>query len=145
MNRHRPSGRIESLAEVNCGWLARHRPPTENPMDTYEKDKVVPITRGRRPRMQIIFTPGPNSIEFQLQPVPNASRHAPRRPAPQPTAIRGKLLHFRTAARKGNENRKGHDYMNSFRIDENNRIETISDLNDSDAAVFSSFEDLEQL
>jgi hypothetical protein len=35
--------------------------------------------------------------------------------------------------------------MNSFRIDENNRIETISDLNDSDAAVFSSFEDLEQL
>jgi hypothetical protein len=108
------------------------------PMDTDDNDNVVPITRGTRPRMQIIFTPGPNSIEFQVQTVPNANRHAPRRPHP-PTAIRGKLLQFRTAAQRGNEN------MNSFRIDENDRIERLCDLNDMQGAVFSSFEDLEQL
>src|SRR5215207_7607464 len=118
MNRHSRAAELKALPAVNGRWPARHRPATENAMNADEKDKVVPITRGQRPRMQIIFTPGPTSIEFEVQPAPDTSRHGLRRLAPSQQAVPGKLLPFRTAARKGM------DDMKSFRIDENNRIQT---------------------
>lgn len=102
-----------------------------------EEDKVVPITRGKRSRLQLNVTSGICSISVRLQPMePNLIRStAHSGPASQPN-VPGKLLEF--------EPQKGKPNMNRYAIADDNRVHAVEGTADG-GTVFASEQDLQQL
>src|SRR4051794_32466648 len=102
-------------------------------------NNVIPITRGRRSRLELMVSPGPSSITYSLQPRPAAIQSRthqgisafPHRP--------GRVLAFRPQTQKGTNR------MSSFRIDDENHVHVGPESTGEDGSVFSSVEDLKQI
>jgi Protein of unknown function (DUF3489) len=102
-------------------------------------NNVIPITRGRRSRLELIVSPGPTSITYSLQPIPSPIQSKtyhgraalPRRP--------GRVLAFRLQTQKGSNS------VSSFRIDDDSHVHVVPDGTGQDGSVFSTVEDLKQM
>src|SRR5947199_3584102 len=95
-------------------------------------NNVIPITRGRRSRLELIVSPGPTSITYSLQP----------RPAPIPSRTHQgvaafphrleRVLAFRL------QTQKGRNPVSSFRIDDENHVQVVAECTGEDGAVLNS-------
>ena len=66
----------------------------------HQNDKVIPITRGKRARLQLRVSSGPSSVQYLLQPTsePMGAAANPRRRLHQQGP--GKLLPFKPRTQK---------------------------------------------
>ena len=106
----------------------------------HEEDNIIPITRGKPARLQVVLSSGPASVGFQVQrkpdPVRTAGRGGPDSRAGMPVES---VLEFRPRTQKGNQNVK------MYRIDDDNRVQVLPEGTVRDGAVFTGVEELEQL
>jgi hypothetical protein len=102
-------------------------------------DNIIPITRGRPSRPELIVIPGPNSLTYSVQPRPAPLRwRTPRAGAGFPDR-RGKVLEFRLQTQKGTSQ------VSSFRIDDENHVHLQPESTGEDGSVFATVEDLEHM
>src|SRR5436853_5859892 len=97
------------------------------------RNNVIPISHGRRSRLELIVSPGPISITYSLQPrpapIPSRTHQGISAFSPRP----GRVLAFRLQSQRGS------NPVSSFRIDDKNHVQAVPECTGEDGSVFSSF------
>jgi hypothetical protein len=119
--------------------------PTQKEKDktpVHQEDKEIPITRGTRSRgLQLSVSSGASSVQYLLQPaiepIGSAAKSRRRSHLQGP----GEMLQFNP--RTQNTERKQN--VNSYTIDDDNRVRLLAETDPHEHATFASAEDLEPL
>ena len=105
----------------------------------HKEEKVVPITRGKPSRLELILIPGAASIHVQLQPVKTRPLGtASGRSSDLQSHPPGTVVEFERGLQKGTSN------VNKYEIADDNQVHAVSST-ESGSAVFASEQQLEEL